>query len=121
MPQYVVFAIDDDEDAWERKSEEARNETYDADQRFGKLLEERGGRIVGGADLSHSRDARVLTKDGAGGAMVTEGPYAETVEQISGFFIVECDDVDDVVEAARLMLEGHTRLEIRPRPVREES
>jgi hypothetical protein len=121
MPQYVVFAIDDDENAWEGASDETRTETYAADQRFGKLLEERGGRIVGGADLSHSRNTRVLTKDGAGGALVTEGPYAETVEQVSGFFIVEADDYGVVVEAAKLMLEGHHRLEIRPRPVREQS
>jgi hypothetical protein len=121
MPQYVVFAVDDDENAWERASDETRNETYAADERFGKLLEERGGRIVGGADLSHSRHARVLRQDGAGAALVTEGPYAETAEQISGFFIVECDDLEDVVDAARLMLEGHTRIEIRPRPVEEES
>jgi hypothetical protein len=121
MPQFVVFAIDDDENAWEGASEETRNQTYAADEKFGRLLEERGGRIVGGAALSHSRGTRVLTKDGGGDALVTEGPFAETVEQISGFFIVECDDVDDVVDAARLMLAGHTRLEIRPRPVREQS
>ncbi len=121
MPQYVVFAIDADEDAWEAASDEVKDQTYAADERFGKLLEERGAKIVGGADLSHSREARLLTKDAAGGAVVTEGPYAETVEQVSGFFIVEAPDYDVVVEAAKLMLEGHTRLEIRPRPVREES
>ena len=121
MPQFVVFAVDDDENAWEGASDETRNETYAADQRFGKLLEERGGRIVGGADLSHSRDTRVLTKDRDAGAIVTEGPYAETVEQVSGFYIVECDELEDVVEAAKLMLEGHTRLEIRPRPTKEQS
>jgi hypothetical protein len=121
MPQYVVFAVDDDENAWEQASEKTRNETYAADQAFGKLLEERGGRIVGGADLSHSRNTRVMTKNGDGTAMVTDGPYAETVEQVSGFFIVECDDLDTVLEAASLMLEGHIRLEIRPRPTRDES
>ena len=121
MPQYVVFAVDDDDNAWEQASEKTRNETYAADQAFIELLEKRGGRVVGGADLSHSRNTRLLTKDGDGAAMVTEGPYAETVEQVSGFFIVECDDLDTVVEAARLMLEGHTRLEIRPRPVGDPS
>ena len=121
MPQFVVFAIDDDENAWEGASAETRDETYAADMRFGKLLEERGGRVVGGADLSHSRNTRLLTKDGGGGAVVTDGPYAETVEQVSGFFIVEAATVDDVVEAAKLMLEGHSRLEVRPRPVKEQS
>jgi hypothetical protein len=121
MPQYVVFAVDDDEDAWEQANEETRNETYAADQAFLKLLAERGGRVVGGADLSHSRNTRVLTRAGEGSAVVTDGPYAETVEQVSGFYIVECDDLDTVVEAAHLMLEGHTRLEIRPRPAEDQS
>lgn len=116
MPQFVVFAIDADEEAWEQASAETRQETYDADQRFLKLLQERGGRVVGGADLSHSRETRVLSKDGAGGALVTEGPYTESVEQMSGFYIVEADSVEVVVAAAGLMLEGHARLEIRPRP-----
>jgi hypothetical protein len=121
MPQYVVFAIDADEDAWERASEETKQLTYDADERFLKLLQDRGGRVVGGADLSHSRDTRVLTKDENGGVLVSEGPYAETVEQVSGFYIVEADNLDDVVEGATLMLEGHSRMEVRPRPVRDDS
>jgi hypothetical protein len=119
MPQFVVFAIDRDEDEWETRDEESRQATYDADYAMGQLLEKRGGRVVGGADLTHSRDARVLSR-GTDGVLVTEGPYAESVEQLSGFYIVEADSVEDVVEAAKLMLEGHHRLEIRPRPVREE-
>src|SRR5690242_17149482 len=100
MPQYVVFAVDEDEDAWEQSSEETKDLTYAADQRFLDLIKERGGRVVGGADLSHSRDTRVLTKDGSGGFLVSEGPYAETVEQMSGFYIVEAPSLEDVVEAA---------------------
>lgn len=121
MPQYVVFAVDADEDAWEQASDETKDVTYAADQRFLDLIKERGGRVVGGADLSHSRETRVLTKDGAGGLLVSEGPYAETVEQVSGFYIVEADNLDDVVEAAGLMLEGHARMEVRPRPVEDPS
>jgi hypothetical protein len=121
MQQYVVFAIDADENAWEQASDETKQLTYDADERFLKLLAERGGRVVGGADLSHSRNTRVLTKDGSGGALVSEGPYAETVEQVSGFYIVEAESLDDVIEGAKLMLEGHERMEVRPRPNRSES
>jgi hypothetical protein len=121
MPEFIVFAIDDDEDAWEQADDETKDETFAADYRFGKLLEERGGRVVGGAGLGHSRDARVLSKSDAGGAIVTEGPYAETVEQISGFFIVEAESLDDVLEAAELMLQGHTHLEVRPRHVEQQS
>jgi hypothetical protein len=42
MPQYVVFAVDDDEDAWESASEETKQERFDHDYAFGQLLESRG-------------------------------------------------------------------------------
>ncbi|QIG44510.1 hypothetical protein G5V58_18525 [Nocardioides anomalus] len=119
MPQYVVFSVDD-EDQWERSDDATRQQTYDADERFLSLLKERGGKVVGGADLTHSREGRVLVA-GDDGMSVTEGPYAESVEQLTGFYIVEAADLETVVDAARLMLEGHGRLEIRPRPDRDYS
>jgi hypothetical protein len=116
MDKYVVFVVDDDEDQWEGLTQEEREPTYQADYRFGELLAQRGGKVVGGAGLTHSRRTRWLTRDRAGEVMVTDGPYAETVEQMSGFYIVEAPDIDAVTEAARLMLPKHTRLEIRPVP-----
>lgn len=115
MGRYVVFAIDD-EDAWETATQETKQVTYDHDERFVKLLEERGGRIAGGAELSHSRRTRVLRKGPDGAALVTDGPYAEVVEQVTGFYIADCDDLATLTEAAELMLQGHSRLEIRPSP-----
>ncbi len=47
---------------------------------------------------------------------MSDGPYAETVEQISGFYIVECDDLDGLTTACEEMVPAHTRLEIRPVP-----
>jgi hypothetical protein len=44
MGRYVVFAVDDNEDSWASASEETKQATYDADERFLKLLQERGGR-----------------------------------------------------------------------------
>jgi hypothetical protein len=114
MNKYVVFAVDGDEDKWETLSAEEKQETYDADGRFLALLAERGGKVVGGAELTHTRRTRWLTRDRAGQVLVTDGPYAETVEQISGFYIVECDDLDDLTEALGEMLPAHSRLVIRP-------
>ena len=113
MGRYVVFAVDDNEDSWASASEETKQATYDADDRFLKLLEQGGGRVVGGAELSHSHNTRVLHKGSDDTPLVTDGPYAETVEQVSGFYIVECDDLTTLTEAAALMLPGHLRLEIR--------
>ena len=116
MTRYVVMAIDTDEDRWTSLSPEEKQRTYDADGRFLALLAERGGKVVGGAELTHSRESRSLSHDADGGVLVTDGPFAETVEQISGFYVVECDDLDGLTEALREMLGAHHRLEIRPVP-----
>jgi hypothetical protein len=114
MDKYVVFVVDDDEDKRETLSDEEKQPTWDADYSFGDLLAQRGGKIVGGQALTHSRRTRWLTRDRAGQVMVTDGPYAETAEQMSGFFIVECDDLEALTEACHQMLPVHLRLEIRP-------
>lgn len=116
MSRYVVLAVDTDEDGWATASAEEKQATYDADGRFLALLAERGGRVVGGAELSHSRLTRVLSHGSDGAALVTEGPFAETVEHLTGFYIVECDDLDGLTDACREMLAAHHRLEIRPVP-----
>ena len=38
---------------------------------------------------------------------MTEGPYAETAEQITGVYLVDLPDLDTVLEVARLLPEGY--------------
>ena len=52
------------------------------------------------ARLGPTTTARTVRKDRAP-FMVTDGPYAETKEQILGFYIVDLDSQDDVVEFAK--------------------
>ena len=52
------------------------------------------------ARLGPTTTARTVRKDHQP-FMVTDGPYAETKEQILGFYIVDLDSQDDVVEFAR--------------------
>ena len=44
---------------------------------------------------------------------MTDGPYAETVEQLGGFYVVELPDQDTAVELARLLPREYA-IEIRP-------
>ena len=37
---------------------------------------------------------------------VTDGPYAETVEQLTGFYLVETDDLDDLLSICGVISEG---------------
>ena len=52
------------------------------------------------------RDGEMLTSD---------GPFAETKEQIGGFYIVDCDDLDEAIEVAAKHPGRHDgTLEVRP-------
>jgi hypothetical protein len=55
----------------------------------------------------------VRVRDGE--AVVSDGPYAETKEQIGGYFLVELDDLDQAIElAARIPVAQKGSVEIRP-------
>lgn len=114
MSEYVVMFPADDEQGWESRTAEDRQATFDTDLEFGRLLAARGGAVTGGAGLTPSTQARTLTRGEGGRALVTEGPYAESVEQLSGFFVVTCDDYDALVECARVLVRAHPVVEIRP-------
>lgn len=51
-------------------------------------------------------------------SLVTDGPFAETKEQLLGFYIVECASLEDAIDAARLLAQAATHgtgaYEIRP-------
>jgi hypothetical protein len=112
VDKYVVFVVED-EPAWESKSADERQVTYDADLRFGQSLEKRGGKIVGGSELAHTSHWQILRNDG-GLTRRTDGPYTESVEQLGGFYIVESPSIEAIVEAAEEMMPVHVRLEIAP-------
>lgn len=47
-------------------------------------------------------------------AVVLDGPFAETKEQLLGFYMVDCESLDEVIEAARNFAVEGGALEIRP-------
>jgi hypothetical protein len=114
MTDYVVMFPADSEANWENRTDAERQATFDTDYEFGQLLEARGGAVTGGAGLTHSSRARTIKRGPNSNALVTDGPFAESVEQLSGFFIVTCDDYDALVEAAQVLTRAHPVVEIRP-------
>jgi hypothetical protein len=50
-----------------------------------------------------------------GRTLVTDGPFAETKEQLGGYFVVECESIDDAIEAAgRMPTARNGCIEVRP-------
>ena len=84
---------------------EERARVYGLHEEFTRLLGERGHTVTGGAELRPSAQTRVVrgTRDAV---TVTNGPYAETVEQLGGFYLVDTDDLDDLLRLCGLLSEG---------------
>ena len=72
-----------------------------------------GVRLLGN-QLQPVRDATtVRVRDGE--VLVADGPFAETKEQIAGFDIIECSDLDHAIEvAAKHPVARFGSLEVRP-------
>jgi len=70
--------------------------------------------MTGGAELSTWKKAHAIRRGPNGTALVTEGPYTESAEQLSGFYVVSIDDEDALVDAAQVLVRAHRAVEIRP-------
>jgi hypothetical protein len=75
---------------------------------------ERRGITRGGDRLrSPSDSTTVKVRDGV--LSVTDGPYLETKEWIAGYDILECDNLDEVIDiASRHTMASYGQIEIRP-------
>ena len=57
--------------------------------------------IRGGAALYPTSTATSVRVEGKGGkTLTTDGPYAETKEALTGFYLLECADLDEAVKVA---------------------
>ncbi|NNG35003.1 YciI family protein [Nakamurella aerolata] len=100
MTEYVVLITGNPDRWWTTMSEEQRRAGYAEYNRFGEELGKRGHRITGGAELHGSSDLKLIPP---GGGPATDGPFAETTEQVGGFYQVETDDLDDLVECCQII------------------
>ncbi len=105
MTEYIIL-LPGDETSWEQATAEQRAAVYGKHEEFARTLEARGHKVTGGAELTHSREAKQVRKDADGKVLVTDGPYAETVEQLSGFYVVESDDLDDLLQICGILADA---------------
>lgn len=71
--------------------------------------------IRGGAALYPTATATQVRVDEAGSTISTDGPYAETKEALTGFFLLECADLDEAVAwAAQIPAASNGVVEVRP-------
>jgi hypothetical protein len=110
--QYVAL-IYGDATRWEKLGEDARKQVYARYSAFAKEARE-AGKLSGGAELaSTSAATTVRVRDEE--LLVTDGPFVETKEALGGYFVLECDTLDEAVAvAAKIPGAEHGAVEVRP-------
>ncbi|MBO9534379.1 MAG: transcription initiation protein [Solirubrobacteraceae bacterium] len=112
MPQYATLIYSTDVD-W------SLPEYAETTAEYGAFAEAAAAAIRGGAALYPTPTATTLHVDGGkGGEIVaTDGPYAETKEALTGFYLIEADDLDAAIAIAATIpaaWDGTGRIEVRP-------
>jgi len=82
-------------------------------QEFTELVQKDGVMVSGNA-LQGVETSTTVTREN-GPVETTDGPFAETKEQLGGYYILDCDNLDDAIKyAAQIPTAEHGRIEVRP-------
>jgi hypothetical protein len=85
-------------------------------RRYGAFTEEvrESGKLVGADRLRPTADATTV-RIRNGETLVTDGPFAETKEQLGGYYVLECENIDEALEyAAKIPAAENGSIEVRP-------
>ena len=72
------------------------------------------GAFEGGEGLQPSATATTVALEPSGDHIVTDGPFAETREQLGGFYLLDCADLDEALAWARKIPMPGGKVEVRP-------
>ena len=108
-----MLLIYHEEQNWTSHTEAEHQEIY---REYRELIQrlQTGGQYQAGDQLQSTNTARtVRVRDGK--HLVTDGPFAETREQLGGFFLIEAKDLDEAEAVAAQIPSARTgSIEIRP-------
>ena len=102
-----------DEPAWDKLGVTERQQVYAEMLKLSEELTARG-QYLGGFPL-HPSSAATSVRVRDGKRLATDGPFAETREQLDGYMIVDVKDLDEAIAiAARIPLARTSTVEVRP-------
>lgn len=109
-----ILLIYSDETRWNSLPEAEKQRVYEAHGAYGEAME-KAGVMRGGYELKPITTATTVRFDG-GKTTTLDGPFAETKEQLGGYYIVEVDNLEQAMEWAAKMpgMESGGAVEVRP-------
>jgi hypothetical protein len=108
-----LLAIYDDDRVWRTLSETERQQLMAEYRQFTQEIKSTG-HYAGGAQLHPAASAtNVRVRDGK--RLLTDGPFAETREQLGGYYLIQARDLDEATSiAARIPSARIGTIEVRP-------
>ena len=108
-----IFLIYENEALAAERSEAEQGAIYGRYAQFSEKVKKDGVMEGGDPLLETSTATTVRVRDGQ--SMNTDGPFAETKEQLGGYYILNCKDLDEaLVYAALIPSAEHGSIEVRP-------
>lgn len=108
-----LLLIYENEGSWVKQSEAEQGRIYQEYMDYTARIRKNGNYIAGEALQPVSTATTVRVKDGK--TLTTDGPFAETREQLGGFYMVEARDLDEAIALAAGIPASRTgSIEVRP-------
>jgi hypothetical protein len=109
----LIYADENRADAYPELSSPEQEKMMAAYMAFGQEAAEAGVMITGDALMgtATATTVRVRGED----ALQTDGPFAETKEQLGGYYLLECENLDEALKwAAKIPTAAFGSIEVRP-------
>jgi len=108
-----ILLIHDEERSWEKHGQAERDQMMAAYRRFTQEIQSTGNYLAGAQLQPTASATSVRVRDGK--RLVTDGPFAETREQLGGYYLIEAKDLDEAIAiAARVPSAAVGTIEVRP-------
>lgn len=103
MKYLVLLMGDGDEPAWPTLSDEQQAAAMQKLADFDAACAEREGVEILAGEALEGPDAVTTVRPRGGERTVTEGPYAEVIEGLGGFYLIEAPDLDVLLDLLRVL------------------
>jgi hypothetical protein len=108
-----LLLIYSNETADSQATEAQQAEEYEAYNAFTSAVKEGGVYQAGEALQPVATATTVRVQNGK--TLTTDGPFAETKEQLGGYYLLNCKDLDEAISyAAKIPAASHGSIEVRP-------
>ena len=116
MTEYM-FMLFDDENWFDQIDEQTWIESMKLHNEFAAAVMAAGAQITEGKALLRSNTATTVRNREGAEPLVTDGPFIETKEALGGYYVIDCKDLDQALEFAKICPAGNVEL----RPVMDTS